>query len=127
MHAQNNRKALVGFQLETAYLILGDVAEDIIKGNEIDPVYNLRLETDIEWICILDFAPGQVLKLFSMLYLRVAVTHVGTELMIADRCDKLLSEVFFDKIEIGFALPVDQIPGVDNIFDMLLRPGQSIP
>ena len=39
MHAQNNRKALVGFQLETAYLILGDVAEDIIKGNEIDPVY----------------------------------------------------------------------------------------
>ena len=45
MHAQNNRKSLVGFQLETAYLILGDVAEDIIKGDEIDPVYNLGLET----------------------------------------------------------------------------------
>ena len=46
--------------------------------------------------------------------------------MIAHGADVALSEVLAHEVEIGFALPVDQVAGVDDVFDVLFRPVERV-
>ena len=46
--------------------------------------------------------------------------------MVADRAAQARAEVFLHEVEVRAALPVDEVAGVDDIVDVLLRPGKRI-
>ena len=47
--------------------------------------------------------------------------------MIAKGPDERGPEIFLHQVEIGLALPVYDVSGVDYVVDMLFRPSQCIP
>ena len=126
MHAEDDREPFFRFFPETGGLVLGDVAIDIVQGDEIHSVRDLGLEADVEGIDLLEEVAGVVLVGLRVLFPGLAVAHVGAEFMVADRPDVLGAEILPHQVEIRLTLPVDEVARVDQVIHVLLRPGDRV-
>ena len=126
MHTQHDGKSFGHFLLEQLNLLVGHIAIDIIKRDEVYAVDDLTIQRDIERIDVLKNVARIVLVFFAFLFLGIAQPHVSAELMVAHGTNETLTEILLHQVEVRLALPVNEVTRMNHIVHMLLGPGQCI-
>ena len=126
MHAEHHGQAALRLGLEQGHLAFGDIAIDIVEGDEVHPMRHLALKLYMEGIVVLYEGPRVVLVGLAVLLLGVAEPHVGGELVVAHRAHGGRAQILAYEVEVRFALPVDEVARMDDVIGVLACPVERV-
>ena len=84
------------------------------------------METEVERIDLRQGIPTQIFVGFHVLLLGIAQPHIGRILMVAQSAEDLIAEIFSHQIEVGLALPINQVAGMHHIVYIFAGPIERI-